>query len=144
MQRAQLPPPAASRVYELTEEGRGLAPAMTELSRWGVTRMGDPRPRDDFRPAWAMFPLSYMANSEAARGIEEVYEFRIDEETFHLIVEDAHRAVVVFTMDGRTIFDLLAGKVSPEEALSGGRVRFEGPPEAVGHALAILAGDAGT
>src|SRR2546423_2143166 len=41
VRRTELPPPAASRVYELTEEGRGLAPAMTELSRWEVTRMDD-------------------------------------------------------------------------------------------------------
>src|ERR1700759_5497108 len=33
--RRRLPPPAASRVYELTEWGRELAPALVALGRWG-------------------------------------------------------------------------------------------------------------
>jgi DNA-binding HxlR family transcriptional regulator len=34
--RRELPPPAASVVYELTELGRGLERPMIELSRWGM------------------------------------------------------------------------------------------------------------
>src|SRR5947209_8249362 len=78
IRRSTLPPPAASRVYELTPDGRGLGPAMLELSRWGVERLGQPRSADTFRPAWAMFPLSYTADLKAASGIHEIYEFRID------------------------------------------------------------------
>src|SRR3712207_3261653 len=34
--RRRLPPPAASNVYELTERGRALEPAIFELIRWGL------------------------------------------------------------------------------------------------------------
>src|SRR3981081_569297 len=33
--RAKLPPPAGSRVYELTEWGRDLEPVVLDLGRWG-------------------------------------------------------------------------------------------------------------
>lgn len=36
LQRRELPPPAAARVYELTEWGAGLEPVFQALARWGV------------------------------------------------------------------------------------------------------------
>src|SRR5579859_6025070 len=35
VRRSKLPPPAGSRVYELTEWGSGLEPALLALGRWG-------------------------------------------------------------------------------------------------------------
>jgi DNA-binding HxlR family transcriptional regulator len=35
VRRDTLPPPAAARIYELTERGRGLEPVLIELGRWG-------------------------------------------------------------------------------------------------------------
>ena len=35
VQRRTLPPPAASRVYELTDRGRALEPVLVALGRWG-------------------------------------------------------------------------------------------------------------
>ena len=86
--RGSLPPPAASQVYELTDEGRKLGPALAELGRWGVERLGPRRRTQTFRPAWGMFPLSYMADRDAARDLNETWEFRIDEATFTLRVKD--------------------------------------------------------
>jgi len=43
-------------------------------------------------------------------------------------------------MDGPTIFELMSGSLAATEALAAGRVRFDGNPEALSHALAILAG----
>src|SRR3712207_7373335 len=39
--RRELPPPAARRVYELTEDGRDLAHAMGPLIAWGFRRIGE-------------------------------------------------------------------------------------------------------
>src|SRR5918995_3325809 len=36
VRRRSLPPPAGSRVYELTELGRGLESVVMELGRWGA------------------------------------------------------------------------------------------------------------
>ena len=35
VRRGKLPPPAGSRIYELTERGRGLEPVVLELGRFG-------------------------------------------------------------------------------------------------------------
>src|SRR3977135_907512 len=35
VRRRKLPPPAGSRVYELTEWGRDLEPVVLDLGRWG-------------------------------------------------------------------------------------------------------------
>src|SRR4051812_7963315 len=35
VRRGTLPPPAGSRIYELTERGRRLEPVVLELGRWG-------------------------------------------------------------------------------------------------------------
>src|SRR5918992_2383754 len=37
-----LAPPAASRVYELTDYGRELKPALRELALWGARSLGAP------------------------------------------------------------------------------------------------------
>ncbi len=43
-----LPPPAASTVYELTEDGRALEPAILELIRWGGRYLLPARKGDRF------------------------------------------------------------------------------------------------
>jgi DNA-binding HxlR family transcriptional regulator len=48
VQRRELPPPAARLVYELTERGRALAPAVYELARWGLDLLDEPA--DDVVP----------------------------------------------------------------------------------------------
>lgn len=42
VQRAELPPPAARTVYELTERGRLLAPVLYEIARWGLPYLDTP------------------------------------------------------------------------------------------------------
>lgn len=42
--RERLPPPAASTVYVLTDEGLRLRRALAELALWGARRMGRPGP----------------------------------------------------------------------------------------------------
>lgn len=146
LRRAELPAPAASRVYELTPDGRGLGPALIELSRWGIGRLGPPRSNHAFRPAWAMFPLSYTADREAARGLRETYEFRVGKDVFRLEVDDgrvlpfagpAEQPDLVFTMSGETMLALLSGELGPLDAVAGGGVEVEGPPEKLRHALAL-------
>ena len=146
VRRRELPAPAASRVYELTGDGRALGPVLTELSRWGLSRLGPPRKSQTFRPAWAMFPLSYGADREAARGLHETYEFHVEKDVFRLEIDDgrivpfagpADRPDLVLTLSGETMLGLLSGDPSPLEAVTSGRVSVEGPPEVLQHALAL-------
>src|SRR3954453_9039810 len=44
VRRRKLPPPAAARVYELTEWGRGVGPVLVALGRWGSRSSLPPEP----------------------------------------------------------------------------------------------------
>ena len=59
--RRELPPPAASLVYELDEAGRALRPLLTELTRWGLHFVGVPSPDDSCRPEWMLLGLQVFA-----------------------------------------------------------------------------------
>lgn len=51
VRRATLPPPAGSSVYELTDYGQGLWPAVVELTRWGSKAI-DSSEDKVFRSEW--------------------------------------------------------------------------------------------
>ncbi len=72
-----LPPPAASKVYELTEYGLGLKTVLRELALWGARSLGPPSPDEDLYPGWLANALELWA-SRAPHGS---IEFRIGEET---------------------------------------------------------------
>lgn len=86
--RGKLPPPAASAIYELTERGSGLNKVVGELVKWGFSLLGIPKPEECFQPRWAMQALLVTFDPEAAQGVSETYEFRIDDEIFHFTVHD--------------------------------------------------------
>jgi hypothetical protein len=86
LRRATLPPPAESAVYELT--GRDLEPVLMGLARWGVDLLGQPRPGEAFKPAWAVQAMKATFRPEAARWVREIYEFRVGEDVFHVLVDD--------------------------------------------------------
>ena len=51
----ELPPPAATGVYELTDSGKAFWPALVEIARWGVRFLlqgGGARPEDHVEADW--------------------------------------------------------------------------------------------
>jgi DNA-binding HxlR family transcriptional regulator len=79
--RRSLPPPAASRVYELTGEGRRLEPLLVELTRWGLGRL-DSHPPDGvaFRAHWLSLPLRAMFRPGRLGGRTLVVTIEVDGE----------------------------------------------------------------
>src|SRR6266540_2990664 len=55
-----LPPPAASRVYELTDYGRSLRPVMRELALWGARSLGPPTAGGELYEGWLANALDTM------------------------------------------------------------------------------------
>ena len=75
--RRTLPPPAASKVYELSEYGRELRPAMHELAMWGARSLGPPTDKDELFEGWlsnamdiALAPLAPSGRFEFRAGLE--------------------------------------------------------------------------
>jgi DNA-binding HxlR family transcriptional regulator len=83
VRRRQLPPPAGSTVYELTECGAALRPVLRALAWWGVDSLGPP-PLDEvkaFEQGWLEKAL-FTAVEPSACGA--VIEFRVGDEVAHL------------------------------------------------------------
>ena len=74
--RTTLPPPAASRVYELTDYGRDLRPAMRELARWGARSLGPPSAAPQLFEGWLGNAMDIVLAPQAPPGR---FEFRVGE-----------------------------------------------------------------
>jgi DNA-binding HxlR family transcriptional regulator len=81
-----LPPPAASRVYELTEYGQALRPVIRELALWGARTLGPPTDADELFPGWLANALDTVLAPLAPPGR---FEFRAGEEVASLVDGEA-------------------------------------------------------
>ncbi len=86
-----LPPPAASRVYELTDYGRGLRPVMRELALWGARSLGPPTADDELYEGWLANALDTMFAPVAPSGR---FEFRVGDEVASLVDGEARSGPV--------------------------------------------------
>ena len=82
VQRRTLPPPAASRVYELTDYGRELRPAMRELAIWGARSLGPPTPEIGLFEGWLANAVDIVLAPVAPPGR---FEFRVGSEIASLV-----------------------------------------------------------
>ena len=147
LRRATLPPPAGSAVYELTGRGRDLEPVLMGLARWGVDLLGQPRPGEAFKPAWAVQAMKATFRPEAARWVRETYEFRVGEDVFHVRVDDGvsepeygpgWEPVLILKTDPDTFLELVSGRIEASDAIEAGRLDIEGDAEALASAGEIF------
>ena len=121
--RRMLPPPAASRVYELTDYGRDLRPVMRELALWGARSLGPPTPGSGLFDGWLANAMDIALASRAPRGR---FEFRVGEEVASLVdgevlgapIEDPD-VVVEATPQG--IYDMFVERRLDEVVVRGDR-----------------------
>jgi DNA-binding HxlR family transcriptional regulator len=92
VRRAKLPPPAASRVYELTDRGRELEPVILELGRWGS---GAPFPPGDARLGVdsTVIALLTVFDPSSADGLSGSFELRLDGQPFHARMSDGRLSI---------------------------------------------------
>src|SRR5215208_1701411 len=139
VRRRKLPPPAASRVYELTEWGGELEPVIISLGRWGARSPS--RPRDvGLGVDSLILSLRTMFDPHAAEGIEASYELRLGEDIFRAEVADgrfeisregAEQPDAAIESDPATLAALLYEGRPLAEALRSGKVEIEGDAAAV-------------
>jgi len=80
--RRTLPPPAASRVYDLTDYGRELKPVMRELALWGARSLGPPTDEDQLFEGWIANAVDCVLAPIAPPGH---FEFRAGDDVASLI-----------------------------------------------------------
>ena len=121
-------------VYELTQTGAALEPAVVELGRWGAKLLGQPRSHEIITVDSLVIALRSTFQSRAAKGVTISYELRVGEIAVHarisrgrLNVEPGPLSDADLTIEtGPALRDLLAGELLPREALANGLVKIRG------------------
>jgi DNA-binding HxlR family transcriptional regulator len=125
--KRKLPPPAASRVYELTDYGRGLKNVIRELAVWGVQSLGPPTDDDELYPGWLENALDTVVAPIAPPGR---FEFRVDDEVASLVDgETGHGSIdepdVVVEGDAQGIYHLFVDEQFDAVTIEGDRELLE-------------------
>jgi DNA-binding HxlR family transcriptional regulator len=134
VQRRVLPRPERSIVYELTAYGWELEEVLVRFGRWGAKSLGDPRPDEIITTDSMVVALRSTFRSEAAQGVHATYELRLGEIVLNARVDDAKVEVRpgpepnadLSIEAGPQIRALMAGEITPQEALAKGFVRITG------------------
>jgi len=146
VRRRRLPPPAASKIYELTDWGEQLEPVIIRLGRWGA--------RSPSKPADAplgvdslILSFRTMFDPVAAEGLEASYELRMGEDRFRAEVfggsfeierGTTERPDATIEGDSTTLAGLVYEDRHLSEALRSGEVKIEGDVAAVERFLTLF------
>ena len=125
--KRKLPPPAASRVYELTDYGRALRPVMRELALWGARSLGPPTADDELFPGWLGNALDTVLAPIASPGS---FEFRVGDEIASLVDGEVHAGPVeqpdvVVEGEPEGVFHLLVDRRLDLVSIQGDRALLE-------------------
>jgi DNA-binding HxlR family transcriptional regulator/putative sterol carrier protein len=132
--RRKLAPPAAVQVYELTEWGRELEPAILSLGRWASGSPSFPVGAE-MGPDSLVLALKATFQHEKADGLEATYELRLGEIPFKISVKEgkfqaargeAESADAVIESDPSTIAGVVFGENRLGKAVEAGDVRIDG------------------
>jgi DNA-binding HxlR family transcriptional regulator/putative sterol carrier protein len=146
VRRRKLPPPAASRVYELTDWGMELEPVVVSLGRWGARSPSLPR-EAGLGVDSLILSFRTMFDQRAADGLEASYELRLGEDRFRAVVADgrleisrgrAERPDAIVETDPATLAALVYEGRPLAEALRSGDVEIEGDETAVARFLDLF------
>jgi DNA-binding HxlR family transcriptional regulator len=139
--RRTLPPPAASKVYELSALGRDLGPAVASLSRWGLRLLGPRRTDEAFRPHWLVIGLRGMLRPDRVPDVELDVEFdlgdgdnvrvRIAQGELRHVAEPEREPDIVVRGDLPILTAIADGSLPALEAIRSGRLHIDGSRAAV-------------
>ena len=131
--RRLLPRPAGV-VYELTEYGQELEDIVLRLGRWGAKSLTEPGRGDIV----TVDSLIMALRSTFRAGRDATYEVRIEEILIHASIRDGKLEVadgpladpdLVIEAAPADLKELMAGEVTPAEAIETESVRLTGNPE---------------
>ena len=134
VRRRVQPRPDRGVVYEMTEHGAELEPAVVALGLWGAKKLGDPRPDEIVTPDSLIMALRTTFRPAVARDMHAVIALRVGPIALHARIDDGHVVVAqgapgdadVIVHAGPGIRRLMAGEISPQDAIALGDVHVEG------------------
>jgi DNA-binding HxlR family transcriptional regulator len=146
VRRGKLPPPAASRIYELTEWGRDLEPVILALGRWGVRSPTKP-PDAELGVDSLILSFRTMFDPDQAEGLDASYEFRLGEDRFRAEVAESRLEIergtaagsdATVETDAGTLAALVYDDLELDDALVSGDLSIEGDRAMVERFLALF------
>jgi DNA-binding HxlR family transcriptional regulator len=146
VRRGTLPPPAGSRIYELTERGRELEPVVIALGRFGSVAPFPPGEAGIGADA-VVIALKSLFAPVAADGMAASYELRLGEQRFRLDVADGRIEIArgsaiapdaTLETDPGTLASILWHGRKLDEARRAGDLAIEGDRTAVTRLLALF------
>ena len=147
--RTTLPPPGEAQVYVLTDLGEQLRQPVVSLAQWGAGLPLDDRV-DPNTARGVLLALVRCATAppELLRGVREAYDFSVETERFHIIVDNGRAlprsgpspvsADATIRCDLQTLLMLDAGTLTPARARRERNARIEGRADAIRRAFAIM------
>ena len=146
VRRGKLPPPAASKIYELTEWGRDLEPVIIALGRWGVRSPTKP-PDAELGVDSLILSFRTMFDPDRAEGLDASYEFRLGEDRFRAEVVDGRLEIergtaespdATVEAEAGTLAALIYDDLELDDALGSGDLRIKGDRDVVERFLTLF------
>ena len=132
--RRKLAPPAASRVYELTERGLELKPVLLALGRWGSVAPAR-APNAKLGADSTALALETLFEARAAEGFEATVGLRLGEDEFSIDIRERGLALTraspespdaLIITDPPTLARVLWQGLGLQEAAESGTLTIEG------------------
>lgn len=132
--RRALPRPPGGVAYALTARGRELEDSVVAIGRWGAQMLDAPRPNEIVTTDSIAMALRTTFRPEAAQGVSARIELHVGDIVVHAIIKDeevtvgrgALEAANLVIVASPAIKALMAGEVSPREALASGEICITG------------------
>jgi DNA-binding HxlR family transcriptional regulator len=136
VQRVTLPPPFNAQVYELTQVGLGLRPAVRELIRWGGHFIFPMRADDEFEPDWGLLALDASARRTPTPAHKIVLRIRHKAKIASFLIEGGEAGTTIIRSDGpgsatiettfETLLPIISLKLPLEQAIGKNLASVEG------------------
>jgi DNA-binding HxlR family transcriptional regulator len=132
--REAAPPPIATTLFHLTEDGRAVEPILVTLGRWSVEHLDGPSPDAEVQFHWFPFAASMYLHGHSAEGLPLVIQLEtpIGSGVVDVTVEGVRTRVGTATSPDLkirgmpdSVIKLISGQASLDEAQSDG-VTFDG------------------
>jgi DNA-binding HxlR family transcriptional regulator len=146
VRRGTLPPPAASRIYELTEWGRGLEPVVLALGDWG-SRSPLLQRDAEMSVDCHVLSLKTVFDPDAAGDLDATFQLRLDGHRFRARISDGcleiSRGTVenpdsTITTDTKTLKALIRNERKLSEARRAGEIEIDGDEKAAARFLRLF------
>jgi DNA-binding HxlR family transcriptional regulator/putative sterol carrier protein len=139
VQRRKLAPPAAVQVYELTDWGHELEPAILSLGRWASRSPSFPIDAE-MGPDSLVLALKATFDPAKADGLDATYELRLGDVPFRIAVSngqfhavhgEAEKPDATIRSDPNAIVSVVFGENRLGKAVESGEVEVDGSRQAV-------------